>query len=57
MASVDSSALKMVMTNYDLSGMSSALVREELPDWLDDMFAISETMAEYESEADYEEEE
>ena len=42
---------------YDLSGMSSEQVREELPDWLDDMFAISDTMAEYESEADYEEEE
>ena len=42
---------------FDLSGMSAEEVKEEIPDWLDDMFAISETMAEYESEQEYEEDE
>lgn len=42
---------------FDLSGMTSEQVQEEIPDWLDDMFAITETMAEYESQQDYEEEE
>jgi hypothetical protein len=35
---------------YDLSGMSSEQTKEELPEALDDMFGISETMAEYEEE-------
>jgi hypothetical protein len=35
---------------YDLSGMDSAAVKEELPEVLDEMFCISESMAEYEEE-------
>jgi hypothetical protein len=35
---------------YDLSGMDSAAVQEELPAVLDEMFCISEYMAEYEEE-------
>jgi hypothetical protein len=35
---------------YEFSDMNSDEVRDTLPDDLDDMFAISETMAEYEDE-------
>ena len=35
---------------YDLSNMTSTEVAEELQSDLDEMFAISETMAEYEEE-------
>jgi hypothetical protein len=35
---------------YDLSDMNSEQVKEELPEVLDDMFGISECMAEYEAE-------
>ena len=35
---------------YDLSNLSSEQAKEELPDALDEMFCISETMAEYEEE-------
>jgi len=35
---------------YDLSGMNSEQVKEELPEVLDEMFGISECMAEYEEE-------
>jgi hypothetical protein len=35
---------------YDLSGMDSAAVQEQLPTELDEMFCISEYMAEYEEE-------
>jgi hypothetical protein len=35
---------------YDLSGMDSAAVQEELPTVLDEMFCISESMAEWEEE-------
>ena len=35
---------------YDLSGMNSEDVQQQLPPDLDDSFAISETMAEYEAE-------
>jgi len=35
---------------YDLSGMDSAAVQEELPLVLDEMFCISESMAEWEEE-------
>ena len=35
---------------YDLSNLSSEQAKEELPEALDDMFCISETMAEYEQE-------
>ena len=35
---------------YDFANMSSDDVRDMLPDDLDDMFAISETMADYEDE-------
>lgn len=35
---------------YELGGMSSVQVREELPADLDEMMGISETMAEYEEE-------
>jgi hypothetical protein len=35
---------------YDLSGMTSEQVKEELPTVLDEMFGISECMAEYEEE-------
>jgi hypothetical protein len=35
---------------YDLSGMDSAAVQEELPETLDEMFCISESMAEWEEE-------
>jgi hypothetical protein len=35
---------------YDLSGMDSAAVEEQLPKVLDEMFCISEYMAEYEEE-------
>jgi hypothetical protein len=40
---------------YDLSNMKSEQVKEELPEALDEMFGISETMAEYEEEANEEE--
>jgi hypothetical protein len=39
---------------YDLSGMSSTQVAEDLPSELDEMFCISEQMAEYEAEEDAE---
>ena len=42
---------------YDLSDMNSEAVREELPEVLDEMFCISECMAEYEQENAEEEEE
>jgi hypothetical protein len=42
---------------YDLSGMTSEQVREELPAVLDEMFCISEYMAEWEEENAEEEEE
>jgi hypothetical protein len=35
---------------YELGGMNSEQVREELPNELDEMFAISENMAEWEAE-------
>ena len=35
---------------YDLSGMDSAAVQEQLPTELDEMFCISEYMSEYEAE-------
>jgi len=35
---------------YDLSGMDSAAVKEQLPEVLDEMFCISESMAEWEEE-------
>ena len=35
---------------YDLSGYNSTQVQEELPSALDEMFGISESMAEYEAE-------
>ena len=35
---------------YDLSGMDSEAVKEQLPEVLDEMFCISEYMAEYEEE-------
>ena len=35
---------------YELGNMNSEQVKEELPDVLDEMFAISECMAEYEAE-------
>jgi hypothetical protein len=35
---------------YDLSGMDSAAVQEQLPTELDEMFCISEYMAEWEAE-------
>jgi hypothetical protein len=40
---------------YDLSNMKSEQVKEELPEALDEMFGISETMAEYEEETNEEE--
>jgi len=40
---------------YDLGGMKSEQVKEELPEALDEMFGISETMAEYEEETNEEE--
>ena len=42
---------------YDLSNMDSAAVQEELPAVLDEMFGISECMAEWEEENKEEEEE
>jgi len=42
---------------YDLSGMDSEAVKEELPQVLDEMFCISESMAEWEEETKEEEEE
>jgi hypothetical protein len=42
---------------YDLSDMNSEQVKEELPEVLDEMFGISECMAEYEEENREEEEE
>jgi hypothetical protein len=41
---------------YDLGGMSSDQVAEDLPSVLDEMFGISETIAEYEAEENQEEE-
>jgi hypothetical protein len=41
---------------YDLSGLSSDTVREEIPEVLDEMFGISETIANYEEEENQEEE-
>jgi hypothetical protein len=41
---------------YDLGGMTSDQVAEEVPSELDAMFGISETMAEYEAEEAEEEE-
>ena len=41
---------------YDLGGMTSDQVAEEVPSELDEMFGISETMAEYEAEEAEEEE-
>jgi hypothetical protein len=41
---------------YDLSGMDSAAVKEQLPEALDEMFCISESMAEWEEENQEEEE-
>jgi hypothetical protein len=35
---------------YDLGGMDSAAVKEQLPEVLDEMFCISESMAEWEEE-------
>jgi hypothetical protein len=35
---------------YDLSGMDSEAVKEQLPEVLDEMFCISESMAEWEEE-------
>ena len=42
---------------YDLSGMDSAAVAEQLPTVLDEMFCISESMADWEEENQEEEEE
>jgi hypothetical protein len=42
---------------YDLGGMDSEAVKEELPAVLDEMFCISESMAEWEEENKEEEEE
>jgi hypothetical protein len=42
---------------YDLSDLSSEQVKEELPEVLDEMFGISECMAEYEAENAEEEQE
>ena len=42
---------------YDLSGMTSEQVREELPEHLDEAYGISETMAEYEAEEEEQDEE
>ena len=42
---------------YDLSGMDSEAVKEQLPTVLDEMFCISEYMAEWEEEENREEEE
>jgi hypothetical protein len=42
---------------YDLSNLNSEQVKEELPEVLDEMFCISECMAEYEEENKEEEEE
>jgi hypothetical protein len=42
---------------YDLSDMTSAQVVEDIPEVLDEMFGISECMAEYEQENAEEEEE
>ena len=42
---------------YDLGGMNSEAVKEELPTVLDEMFCISEYMAEWEEENKEEEEE
>ena len=42
---------------YELSGMSSTQVAEDIPLELDEMFGISESMAEYEEENQEEEEE
>ena len=39
---------------YDMSGMDSVQVKEELPDELDTRFCISENMAEWEAETDLE---
>lgn len=41
---------------YEFGGMTSDQVREDLPSALDEMFAISESMAEYEAENEEEEE-
>ena len=41
---------------YDLSGMDSASVKEQLPEVLDEMFCISESMADWEEENAEEEE-
>jgi hypothetical protein len=41
---------------YDLGGMNSDQVAEDLPAVLDEMFCISETIAEYEAEENQEEE-
>jgi hypothetical protein len=35
---------------YDLSGMDSIDVQQQIPQWLDDQFNISETMSEFEQE-------
>jgi hypothetical protein len=40
---------------YELGGMSSEQVREEIPEALDEMFGISECIAEYEEEENEEE--
>jgi len=40
---------------FDLSGMSSETVKDAIPEALDDMFGISETIAEYEEEESQEE--
>jgi hypothetical protein len=42
---------------YDLSGMNSEQVREQLPEHLDEAYGISECMAEYEAEEAEEDEE
>jgi hypothetical protein len=42
---------------YDLSGMTSEQVREQLPEHLDEAYGISECMAEYEAEEAEEDEE
>jgi hypothetical protein len=39
---------------YDLSNMTSQQVAEDIPSELDEMFGISETMAEYEEEEENE---
>jgi hypothetical protein len=41
---------------YELGNMTSEQVAEEIPSELDEMFGISETMAEYEAEEAEEEE-